>query len=102
MPPVAYDPNLQWAVAHVLEPGVEPSAELRSVLGRTASAGNPVDAVTAAREALGVAKESGSVDDLALAHAWHATALAGRADLAALDEARRALAGCRPLGRTLT
>jgi tetratricopeptide (TPR) repeat protein len=94
-PPVGYEPNLRWAVAHALEPDVEPSAKLRL-------AGHPAGAVSAAREALDVANASGAVDDLALAQAWYATALASRADLAALDQAKLALAGRRPLGRTLT
>src|SRR3954462_15568447 len=59
-PPVGYEPNLRWAVAHALEPDVEPSAKLRL-------AGHPAGAVSAAREALDVANASGTVDDLALA-----------------------------------
>ncbi|WP_327559783.1 tetratricopeptide repeat protein [Actinophytocola sp.] len=97
------EPDLRWAVEHALEPGIEPSEELRPILRRAAAAeqaDHTDDAVSAAREALDAAH---TPDDRALAHAWLARALARREDLpAAVTHARRSIATCRPLGLNIT
>jgi hypothetical protein len=89
-----------------LLPAVEPSPAVRAALQEAAQAlraGQVTAAVDAGRTALDAAHQTGSVADLALAHAWLARALDVKKDaIGALDHAHRALGGGQSLGAQLT